>query len=116
MVHAGVRLPRLALPATAGLQWNLEVPNMRTFRLAATAAFVLIPLVGCSAPIALRGHIPASPTAGKPACKGTVVTIAEGQSLMCDVAPPQRLDIIMPLGDDAIVARCDHMGGELIAD
>lgn len=88
---------------------------MRTFRLAATAAFVLIPLVGCSAPIALRGHVPASSVAGKPACKGAVVTIADGQETVCDVVHGQRLDVVMPLVDSSI-ERCDHMGGELIAD
>lgn len=46
-------------------------------------------------------------------CAGPVVTVDEDAQVVCDVRPPQRLDVRMN-PTDGWPQRCDTLGGQLV--
>ena len=53
----------------------------------------------------------------RPVCDAAIVVVIDGETTVCNVNPPSRLDVRFPGSDgieqDAFQARCDDMGGAL---
>ena len=55
---------------------------------------------------------PPATTNDRPPCEGQIVYTYEGQTLDCDVSPPQQLDLLIPMPADYQLI-CDNAGGRI---